>query len=57
MMAANDLAVWRCPNCGHILAEVKIDGGTIRVKCSCNQVSTLQVVASPQAESVKLDGM
>jgi len=53
------LQVWRCPRCGHILAEVKMAEGIIRIKCACNQVATLQVAASGAIEQggVKLDGL
>ena len=45
-MKADAFEVWRCPNCGRILAEVNIRDGAVRVKCGCNEFSTLQVVPS-----------
>ncbi len=46
MTDAAPLAVWRCPNCGRILAREAIESGVVEVKCSCNQVSTLRVGAT-----------
>lgn len=49
-----DLQVWRCPNCGRILAEVDIGEGTVRIKCwSCNQFSTLQVLTQPTKSAIE----
>lgn len=57
------LTPWRCPSCGHLLAEVDMaQGGTLRVKCkNCKQMCTLEVrllEPPPLARAtIKLDGL
>lgn len=45
-----DLDRWRCPKCGRILAEVHLSPeSTVRVKCKCNCIATMQVTAGGTA--------
>lgn len=45
-----DLDRWRCPSCGRILAELRLaPESMVRVKCKCNQVTTMQVTVGGTA--------
>ena len=45
------LEEWRCPQCRHILAKMRLGPGSIiEIKCDCNAYNTREVAASTNGQ-------